>query len=180
MWLCGYVAIKYIYIYLFCYCYYLLVYLYRIFDKDNRSGSNTVEASCTPPPSRFSFPPSTAADSLLVICRARRRVLYGSDCGLPVACFTNTTPPTLPTDGGLPPRIRFCFVFFCTKRSPVGDISSRLRALLLRRMASWKGRFSSRRSLLTTRGADTGDFKSPALALGRGAGTWAESSTNPN
>ena len=90
-------------------------------------------------------------------------------------CFT-TPPHTLDRRRPPPPQIRF----FEQKRFPVGGISSRLRALLLRRMASWKGRFSSRRSLLTTRGADTGDFKSPALALGRGAGTRAESSTNQN
>jgi hypothetical protein len=75
------------------------------------------------------------------------------------------TPPHFRPTASSPRRLDFLW----TKK-----VSSRWHqfmascALLLRRMASWKRRFSPRRSLLTTRGADTGDFKSPALALGRG------------
>ena len=87
------------------------------------------------------------------------------------------TPPHFRPTASSPRRLDFLW----TKK-----VSSRWHqfmascALLLRRMASWKRRFSPRRSLLTTRGADTGDFKSPALALGRGAGTRAELPTNQN
>ena len=90
--------------------------------------------------------------------------------------LTQTLPHFRPTASS-PRRLDFLW----TKK-----VSSRWQqfmascALLLRRKASWKRRFSPRRSLLTTRGADTGDFKSPMLALGRGAGTRAESSTNQN
>ena len=139
MWLCGYVAIKYIYIYIFWYCYYLLVYLYRIFDKDNRSGSNTVEASCTPPPHVFRFPPPRRRTHYWSF--AVRGAAYSMETMVVYRLLVSLTPPPplfRPTAASLP-----AFVFPQTVLALRGSYLSCIVIPLGSRIAGCQPRYLS-------------------------------------